>query len=356
MTKPDRYSSYKDAGVDIDAGDAWAKIIARKVERTYGPQVIGGIGGFAGMFRLNEDGLFSKNYHDPVLVSCADGVGTKLLVAIMADRYETLGIDLVAMNVNDLVVAGTEPLFFLDYIATGQLNPQGMTSLIEGISEGCFQAGCALLGGETAEMPDLYAPGHFDLAGFSVGVVERTKIIDGSNVQPGDTIIGLPSSGLHSNGFSLVRKIFFDKLKLKIDSQISELGCTVADELLKPTKIYVPAVLALLRKYRVKRIVRGMAHITGGGLLDNVPRCLPRNCTAVIRRNSWPMPPIFNFLQKHGRIKPAEMYRVFNMGIGFILIVRSAFADAVVGHLQNSGQEAVIIGRVKRGRRQVELR
>ena len=349
--------TYKDAGVDIDAGDAWTELIAHKVRGTYGPRVIGGIGGFAGLFRLDYDErLFKRNYRSPVLVACTDTIGSKLLVANMAGKYDTVGIDLVAMSVNDLVVTGAEPLFFLDCISIGKLDPQGMGPLIDGITEGCVQARCALLGGETAEMPDMYGPGHFDMAGFAVGVVERHKIINGSNIEPGDTIIGLPSNGLHSNGFSLVRKIFFDKLKLKINSVISQLGYSAAYELLKPTKIYVSAVLSLLAKYRVKRIVRGMAHITGGGLVGNVPRCLPNNCTAVIRRDSWSVPPIFKFIQKRGGVAGDEMFRVFNMGIGFVLIVRSAFARAVVGHLRDCGQDAVIIGRVKRGPRCVELR
>jgi len=349
--------TYKDAGVDIEAGDAWTQHLAQKVRRTYGPRVVSGIGGFAGLFRLDYDErLFQRNYKKPVLVACTDGVGTKLLVAHMAGTYRNVGIDVVAMNVNDLVVTGAEPLLFLDYIATGKINGRALADVMDGISDACYASGCALLGGETAEMPGMYQEGHLDLAGFAVGVVERHKIIDGKKIKPGDVVIGLASNGLHSNGFSLVRKVCFDTLKLKLDAQIAELGCSLAEELLRPTRLYAADVVSVLRRYRVKRVVRGMAHITGGGLAGNVPRCLPRDCTAVIRRDSWKVPPIFKFIQRRGGVSTAEMYRVFNMGIGFVMIVRPSFAEAIMRHLLWRGQEAMIIGRIKRGRGNVELR
>lgn len=349
--------SYRDAGVDIDRADKWTEQIEHLVHKTYGPRVVAGVGGFGGLYRLDHDrGLFERNYLKPVLVACTDGVGTKLLVAKWAGRFDTIGIDLVAMNVNDLVVTGAEPMFFLDYLAVGKLDPRQSLDLLRGITEGCKQCDCALIGGETAEMPDLYAPGDFDLAGFAVGVVELKKIINGSNIEPGDVILGLASSGLHSNGYSLARKVLFDKLKLKPDDALAGLDCSVADELLRPTKIYVKSLLNVLRRYRVKRPVRGMAHITGGGLPGNVVRALPENCRAVIRTDSWQVPRVFEFIARKGPVDRNEMFRVFNMGIGMVLIVRPAFVDSIISQLTCSGESVYKIGRIKSGARGVELR
>ena len=349
--------SYKDAGVDIDTADAWTEDIKRLVRKTYGPRVLAGVGGFAGLYRLDFDnGLFNRNYRKPVLVGCTDGVGTKLLVAQAAGRFDTLGIDLVAMSVNDLVVTGAEPLFFLDYLAVGKLDRGRGIELLKGITEGCQQAGCALIGGETAEMPDLYPAEDFDLAGFAVGVVDLKKIVDGREIEPGDIILGLASSGLHSNGYSLVRRLIFDKLNLKVDDLLPGLDRTVADELLVPTKIYVRPLLKVLQFYAIKRPVRGMAHITGGGLPGNVVRILPANCRAVIRTDSWPVPRIFDFIARKGPVEPSEMYRVFNMGIGMVLVVRPAFANSIANQLSRAGETVYTIGRIKAGKQGVELR
>lgn len=349
--------SYKDTGVDIDRGDAWTDELKHLVRRTYGPRVLAGVGGFAGLYRLDYDEkLFRRNYRRPVLVACTDGVGTKLLVAKLAGRFDTIGIDLVAMSVNDLVVTGAEPLFFLDYLAMGQLRGKQALALAKGISDGCQESDCSLLGGETAEMPDVYARDDFDLAGFAVGVVDRRKIIDGRAVAPGDVILGLASSGVHSNGYSLVRRIVFEKLKLKPNDPLPGMDATVADELLRPTRIYVRPILSVLRRYKVKRAIRGMAHITGGGLPGNVARVLPDGCRAVIRTASWSVPKILEFIRKKGPVDRQEMYRVFNMGIGMVLIVRPVFADSVANQLSRLGERVSVIGRIKAGLRGVELR
>ncbi len=349
----DRQSfSYKDSGVDIDANAVWVKRIQSAMGSTYGPRVLSSAGAFAGMFRLSN-GNRGNDYKQPVLVGCADGVGTKVLLGIKAKRLFGLGIDLVAMNVNDLITCGAEPLFFLDYLAVNKLDPNALLELIEGIADGCRQADCALLGGETAEMPDLYAKGDFDLAGFSVGVVEQRRTIDGQHVAPGDVLIGLPSSGVHSNGYSLVRRVITAN-KLNLKKKFDELGETLAEAVLKPTKIYVRDVLGLLSAYRV-RAVTGMAHITGGGLAENVARAIGDGCDAVIEKGSWQPPPIFPFIQKHG-VKPAEMFKVFNMGIGFILIVRSRYAAGVMRKLDDSGASPHVVGHVTRGTGKVRLR
>jgi len=349
--------SYKDAGVDIDRSDQWTERLKHLVKKTYGPRVIAGVGGFAGLFRLDyHEKLFQRNYRKPVLVACTDGVGTKLLVAQMAKRFDTIGIDLVAMNVNDLLATGAEPLLFLDYLAVGRLDPERAVELVEGISRACQEADCALIGGETAEMPDLYEKDDFDLAGFSVGVLELHKTIDGSRIEPDDVILGLASSGLHSNGYSLARKIIFDKLQLRIDDPLPGLDATAADELLKPTRIYVQPVLSVLRYYRVKQAVRGMAHITGGGLPGNVIRVLPKDCQALIETDSWPVPEIFDLLASQGPVEREEMFRVFNMGIGFVMIVRPTFADSIARQLRRAGEQVYRIGRIKSGKTAVELR
>jgi len=350
-----RFVTYKDAGVDIDANDVMIDLIAPAVRSTYGPRVLGDLGGFAGMFRLDYRGdLLHRSYKEPVLVGCTDGVGSKILLARDSGHLDTVGIDLVAMNVNDLLTCGAEPLFFLDYVAIHKLEPQRVAAIVEGIAAGCRQADCALLGGETAEMPDLYAPGDFDLAGFAVGVVERKRIINGSDIEAGDVIVGLPSSGIHSNGLALARRLAFKEAKLTYDTVVSGIGAPIGDELLKPTRIYVRPVMSVLRRYRVKRIVRAMAHITGGGLPGNVVRVIPEGLYAEIDTRSWPVPPIFKFLQSVG-VKRDEMFRVFNMGIGYTLIVRSAFANAIVGHFRRQGLDAVAIGRIRKGPTTVEL-
>lgn len=349
--------TYRDAGVDIDAGDAFVGRIRASCRRTYGPRVIDAYGGFAGLFRLDfDEKLFERNYRRPVLVACTDGVGTKLLVAKAMNRFDTIGIDLVAMNVNDLIPCGAEPLFFLDYVAVGKLVPKQLAELVEGIAQGCVEASAALLGGETAEMPDLYGRDDFDLAGFAVGVVERHRIINGrKRIEPGDVAIGLASSGVHSNGYSLARTALLKHAGHKLDSEIAELGETVGDALLRPTRIYVRPVKALLKHYRVKRVVRGMAHITGGGLPGNLERVLPPDCTLVLRRKSWPVPPIFSLID-HAGVDRKEMFRVFNMGIGYVIVVRPTFAKAVVRTLERAGESAYVIGRVKRGNGTVEIK
>jgi phosphoribosylformylglycinamidine cyclo-ligase len=307
------------------------------------------------MFRLDfDEHIFRRNYRRPVLVGCTDGVGTKVLLALEMGDLSTIGIDLVAMNVNDLITCGAEPLFFLDYLAVNKLEPDRLIELMEGIAAGCRQAGCALLGGETAEMPDLYARGHLDLAGFAVGVVELHKTVNPDRASPGDVLIGLPSSGIHSNGYTLVREVI-KREKLDLGRYYKKLGETLGEALLRPTRIYALAVLRALRSYRVKRIVMGMAHITGGGLAENIVRAIPADTAAVIRTRSWSPPPVFDFLRRHG-VRNREMYRVFNMGIGFVLIVRPAFVNGICRTLKRAGEAPVVIGRLKRGRGTVELR
>ena len=341
--------SYKDAGVDIDAGNTFVRMIKPLVKATRRPEVLADIGGFGGLFALN-----TGKYQNPVLVSGTDGVGTKLKVAFMAGRHDTVGIDLVAMCVNDIIVQGAEPLFFLDYLATGRLDPGQGAAIVSGIAEGCRQAGCALIGGETAEMPGFYSADEYDLAGFTVGVVERERIIDGSSITVGDTLIGLASSGLHSNGYSLARKVLFERLGFGIDDVIPETGRTVADELLVPTRIYVKSILNLLRDFSI----HGIAHITGGGLPENVPRILPKGCMARIRTDAWEIPPIFRLLQQGGNIEDAELYRTFNCGIGMVLAVPVAEVSDILMRLTALGETASIIGEVCRceaGQECVEL-
>ena len=330
-------STYRDAGVDIDAGNAFVKMIKPLVKATSRPEVLADIGGFGGLFSLN-----ASKYKNPVLVSGTDGVGTKLKLAFMADRHDTIGIDLVAMCVNDIVVQGAEPLFFLDYLATSKLDPGKAVQIVKGISEGCIQAGCALIGGETAEMPGFYAGEEYDLAGFTVGVVERDNIIDGSTITVGNTLIGIASSGLHSNGYSLARKIIFDRMGLGINDTLPGLEKTVADELLTPTRIYVKSILNLLRDFRIN----GIAHITGGGLQENVPRILPHGCKAVIKRNSWTIPAIFHLLQERGNVEEGELFRTFNCGIGMVLAAPEDEAEEILIRLSGLNEQAFIIGEV----------
>jgi phosphoribosylformylglycinamidine cyclo-ligase len=328
--------------VDIHEGDRMISLIRPMVRSTHRREVLGDIGSFAGFFRFP-----SRRFRDPVLVAGTDGVGTKVKVAAMAGNLGTVGIDLVAMCVNDILVHGAEPLFFLDYYATGKLSAREGALVVSGIAEGCRQAGCALLGGETAEMPSVYARGEFDLAGFAVGAVERRRIIDGRTVRPGDVLLGLPSSGLHSNGYSLARKIVFEMLKKKTDSRMPGWAGTVGEELLRPTRIYVRPVLSLARQVKVG----AMAHITGGGITGNVPRTLPEGVSAVIRKGTWPVPPVFVTLVEAARLPEREAFRTFNMGIGMVLAVRAADADRAVRLLRQAGQPAFLIGEVRKRRR-----
>jgi phosphoribosylformylglycinamidine cyclo-ligase len=309
--------AYRGAGVNIDAGDKLVQNIKPLARSTHRSEVMSGLGGFSGFFALKQ------GYKQPVLVSGADGVGTKLLVAQQMGRHETVGIDLVAMCVNDIVVSGAEPLFFLDYFATGKLEPTEATEVIAGIAEGCRQAGCALIGGETAEMPGMYAPGHYDLAGFAVGVVERDAIINGTSIQPGDALVGLPSSGLHSNGYSLVRKVLFQDGAFDLDTDPCALGHSLGDELLRPTTIYVRRVLALREQVEI----RGIAHITGGGIEENLPRILPDGLGARVDSTTWATPKIFTLLEETGGLSLSDMRRTFNLGIGMIIIVPVDQAD-----------------------------
>lgn len=341
--------TYKDAGVDVSANTKWVAAIEAAMRGTYGPRVPKARhGGFAGLFRLDYDEqLFRRNYKKPVLVGCTDGVGTKVLLAIEMNRLDTIGIDLVAMNVNDLITCGAEPLFFLDYLAVHKLDPKHLLTVIEGIARGCNEAGCALLGGETAEMPDLYHKGHLDLAGFAVGVVELGKTIDGSRIAPGDVLIGLPSSGVHSNGYTLVRKLVANA-KCKLDKVYPELGESLGEALLRPTRIYVKPALAVLSAYAVKRVITGMAHITGGGLIENIARLLPANCDAVLNKSAWEPAPVFDFLRRLGTSR-AEMFKVFNMGVGYVFILRPKFTSRVLDVLADHGERPFVLGQVQRG-------
>ncbi|NPV26142.1 MAG: phosphoribosylformylglycinamidine cyclo-ligase [Firmicutes bacterium] len=329
--------TYRDAGVDITAGSETVNLIKESVRRTWRPEVLTEIGGFGGLFALNV-----VKYREPVLVSGTDGVGTKLRVAMMADRHDTIGIDAVAMCVNDILVHGAEPLFFLDYLAVGKLVPAKAATIVQGVAEGCRQAGCALIGGETAEMPGFYGEDEYDLAGFAVGVVEKSRLITGASIVAGDQILALPSTGLHSNGYSLARKVLFEVGGYQLSDMVPELGKTVEEELLTPTRIYVKLVLKILEQYQVK----GMAHITGGGLVENVPRILPAGTSALLYRNSWPVLPIFKLLQKLGNISEAEMFRTFNMGVGLCLVVSAADVAGITNLLQANNEPVYRIGEI----------
>jgi phosphoribosylformylglycinamidine cyclo-ligase len=354
MTKK---KAYAEAGVSIEAGNVFVDEIQHHLRRTYGPRVMDLPWGFAGLFRLNDDRkLFARNFRDPVLAACTDGVGTKLKIAFMMNKHDTVGIDLVAMSVNDLIVQGAEPLFFLDYMATGKLKRETLCDVIAGISNGCVEAECALLGGETAEMPGFYAEGEYDLAGFAVGVVERDRIVSYDATEVGDRVIGLASTGLHSNGYSLVRKVFFEKAGMGVDDYVEELGGSLGRELLRPTRIYVKSVLGLLRHYRVKKVVHGIAHVTGGGLVENIPRVIRPDHAVRIHKGSWPVPAVFPLIQKLGGVDEEEMYEVFNMGIGMVLVVSPYYADAVMKHFRRRGIEPYAIGEVVRGKREVTFK
>lgn len=332
-------SSYKDAGVDVDAGYEAVQLMKTHVQKTYRPEVLNGLGGFGSLFQLD----LSK-YPNPVLVSGTDGVGTKLKIAFIQNKVDTIGIDCVAMCVNDIVCSGAEPLFFLDYIAVNKNHPQVIAEIVKGVADGCLQAGCALTGGETAEMPGLYNAGEFDIAGFSVGVVNKDKIINGSKIKEGDVLIGLPSTGVHSNGYSLVRKIFNPSFE-RLSEYVGELKCLLGEELLKPTKIYVKLVLDLMSKFEIK----GISHITGGGFYENIPRMGSLEFQWTINLGTWPILPIFNMMKKYGNIEDRDMFNTFNMGIGMVMAFDPEIAPKVVEYLEGNGEKAYIIGKVETG-------
>lgn len=343
--------TYADAGVDIDAGDKAVDLILAHMRRTYGPRVIDNPGGFAGLLRLDyNQQLFKRNYKDPVLVACTDSVGSKVKLAARLGIHDTIGQDCVAMNVNDMIVQGAEPLLFLDYIGIHKVIPEQIERIVKGVADGCRIAGCSLLGGETCEMPDIYAPGDYDLAGFAVGVVELKRAIDPVRVEPGDVVLALASSGVHSNGYSLVRRIV-SEARLDLDKRYPELDDDrpLGLVLLTPTRIYAHSIVTLQRAYAVKKVISGMAHITGSGLAANLERALNPSVDAVIDLDSWAVPHIFRFLQRAGNVEDAEMRRVFNMGVGYCLIVRPAFADSVTARLQRLGETVFRIGRIRKG-------
>jgi phosphoribosylformylglycinamidine cyclo-ligase len=337
--------TYKKSGVDIDKGNKLVDIIKPFTKSTFNSNVINDIGSFGALY-----GIRKSKYKNPVLVSSTDGVGTKLNIAFQLNRHDTVGIDLVAMCVNDILTSGARPLFFLDYFATGKLSTKKAAEVIKGIATGCKMADCALIGGETAEMPGFYSPSEYDLAGFSVGIVDRKAIIDGSKIKAGDVVLGLSSSGLHSNGYSLARKLFFDIKGFSARKRLKELGCSVGEELLKPTRIYVKSILKLLKSYKIK----GLAHITGGGITENLPRVLPKGLKAVIEKGSWPVQDVFNYIRNEGGVPEDEMYKTFNMGIGFILIVNKNDAQKVIRKLKSLGENAFAIGKIAKGRRGVK--
>jgi len=347
--------SYAQSGVSIDANDVMVDKISASLAGTFSPRVIELKNGFAGLFRMDSDRRFRKNYRKPVLVACTDGVGTKVLIAAKAKRYASVGQDLVAMSVNDMLTLGAQPLFFLDYLGVHVLEPADIATMVAGVAAGCKLADCSLIGGETAEMPDIYRRGDFDMAGFAVGVVEKDGIIDGSGVRKGDVVLGLASSGIHSNGYSLVRHICFKARRMKLTDTPRELGGkTLADALLEPTRIYVRPVIKLLSQCR-KGQVRAMAHITGGGLVGNIPRVIPKGCNVILNKGSWPVPPVFGFLQKKGPIAQGEMYRVFNMGIGFVMVVDPRASERIMKRLTGYGEQVYRIGVVASGTRKVVI-
>lgn len=338
--------TYKNAGVDVEAGYEAVKLMKEHVKKTNIPGVMGNLGSFGGFFMPNLSGM-----KEPVLVSGTDGVGTKLQIAFMMDKHDTIGIDCVAMCVNDIACHGAKPLFFLDYIGTGRLNPKKAEAIVKGICDGCIDAGCALIGGETAEMPGFYQDEEYDLAGFAVGAVDKPKVINGEKVKQGDVIIGLQSSGIHSNGYSLVRKLFFGVNDYKVDHKFPELTGLLGEELLKPTRIYVKTILSLIEKHDIK----GIAHITGGGFIENIPRTIPQGLKAKIEMGSWEILPIFKLMKDLGKIEDQALYNTFNMGIGLVMIVDKAEADSVMGSLRAMGEKVYIIGEVAAGEGGIEL-
>lgn len=338
-------SSYKDAGVDVEAGYESVRLMKKDVQRTFRPEVLTDIGGFGGLFAIGKD-----KYEEPVLVSGTDGVGTKLKIAFLMDKHDTIGIDCVAMCVNDIVCSGAEPLFFLDYIAVGKNRPEKVAEIVKGVADGCVMAGCSLIGGETAEMPGFYPVDEYDVAGFAVGIVDKKKIIDGKNIKAGDKLIGISSSGIHSNGYSLVRKVLAPN-KEKLSEKVTALGTTLGEELLKPTKIYVKTILDLKDKFEIK----GVAHITGGGFYENLPRMLPEGLGIKVKKGTWPILPIFDLLQNLGNISEKDMFNTFNMGIGMAIAVDSEIANDVVSYLNRDKEEAYIIGEIVSGKSEVEI-
>lgn len=338
MAKKTKKGLYAEAGVDIDAGNEFVKLIRPIIKKTFIPGVLTDIGGFAGAYSLK-----SKDFKNPVLVSSTDGVGTKLKIAFLMDKHDTVGIDLVAMCVNDIMVQGATPLFMLDYLTMDRLDLKKAEQIVRGISVGCIEAGCALIGGETAEMPDFYGKGEYDLAGFVVGIVENERIMDGSEISFGCKLLGVSSSGLHSNGYSLVRKIVFQDMKLTVDDYIEDLGRSLGEELLEPTRIYRRVIHTVARDFPIL----GMAHITGGGLVDNIPRIIPKQCKAMIRKTSWTRQPIFHFLQKHGNIPEQEMLRTFNCGIGLVFIIHDKYLDEIMLRLKAMGESVFYIGDIE---------
>jgi len=340
-----KMANYKDAGVDVHAGYKAVELMKKHVSRTMRPEVLTDIGGFGGLFSLEN-----INIKKPVLVSGTDGVGTKLKLAFALDKHDTVGIDCVAMCVNDVVCSGAAPLFFLDYIATGRLDPLKVESIVKGISEGCFMAGCALIGGETAEMPGFYPENEYDLAGFCVGIVDKDGIIDGKSIKNGDKLIGIASSGVHSNGFSLVRKLFSEN-RQALDEYYEELNAPLGEALLTPTKIYVETVLKLTKKYNIK----GIAHITGGGFIENIPRMIPDGLKAVIHRGTWPVLPIFKLIYEKGNVCEMDMYNTFNMGIGMVLAVDACVSEEVTGYINELGEKAYLIGEIAEGEGRIEI-
>jgi phosphoribosylformylglycinamidine cyclo-ligase len=346
--------TYAAAGVSLDAAEHIVELLRTSLRRTHGPRVFGESSGFAGMFRLDyNEKLFKRNYRDPVLVASTDGVGTKIKLAAQLRVYNTVGIDCVAMNVNDLIVMGAEPLFFLDYVGLHRNEPRHTAEIVEGVARGCEIAGCALLSGETAEMPEIYAEGDFDLVGFAVGVVPLQRAIDSTRVEPGDVLVGLASSGAHSNGYSLVMRLVRER-GLDLNATYPELGPqTLGEVLLTPTRIYARPIVALLRRYKVKRVVSGMSHITGGGLPGKLRRVLPEGVDARVDTRAWEIPAVFRFLQERGPVERDEMFRVFNMGVGYVLIVRPTFAESVLRQLRRLGEDAFVMGEIVPGERRV---
>ncbi len=333
--------AYKKAGVDITAGNEAVERMKKHVKRTFRPEVLTELGGFGGLFRLDKD-----KYEEPILVSGTDGVGTKLKIAFAMDKHDTIGIDAVAMCVNDIIVQGAEPLFFLDYIACDKVIPSKIEAIIKGISDACVASGCALIGGETAEMPGMYAEGEYDIAGFTVGIVDKPKMIDGSTIAPGDVVLGLASSGVHSNGFSLVRKLLLEEKGYSLHQHVAECGGVLGDVLLTPTKLYVKPVLQMLAQVNIK----GMAHITGGGFIENIPRVLPSHVNAHIEYGSWPILPIFQLMQREGQISHQDMFRTFNMGIGMVIIVAEQDAEQAIAIAKQAGEHIYTLGRITDGK------
>ncbi len=339
--------SYKDSGVDVTRGYKAVDLMKKHVKSTYNENVLGDIGSFGGFFSIAGEKM-----EEPILVAGTDGVGTKLKYAFLLDKHDTIGIDAVAMCVNDIVCQGAKPLFFLDYYACGRLYPEAEAEVVKGIAEGCRQAGCALIGGETAEMPGFYPDGEYDLAGFAVGIVDKKKVINGKSIKAGDVLVGIKSTGVHSNGYSLVRKLFGDENKAELEKYDERLGATVAEVLLKPTKIYVKSILSLLEKVEVK----GIAHITGGGFIENIPRILPEGVSAEIVKNSYEVPPVFKVMQEKAEITDEQIYNTFNMGIGMIVCVSPENVDATLASLKESGEDVCVVGKVVEGNRTVILK